>query len=65
MPNSSAVPQLNSLSDTKEAFPSIDVLRKYESLRVPGFYLGTADPASQESFCPGGAGKESRGTKRL
>lgn len=42
----------------KKPFPSIDVLRKYESLKVPGFYLGTADPAFQESFCPGGEGRE-------
>ena len=47
----------------KKPFPSIDVIRKYESLKVPGFYLGTTDPSIQESFCPGGEGKREQGNQ--
>lgn len=50
MCNSSAVPQINSLSDTGEAFPFSGWDYKYESLKVPGFYLGTTDPSFEESF---------------
>lgn len=49
------------LSGTGEAFPFNGCDYRYESLKVPGFYLGTTDPSFQESFCHGEEGEERAG----
>lgn len=46
------------VSVTLETLPFNGCVYKYESLKVPGFYLGTTDPSFQESFCSGEEGKE-------
>lgn len=63
MCNSSAVPQINSLSDTGEALPFNGWDYKYKSLKVPGFYLGTTDPSFQESFLSWGSRERARGSR--